>query len=39
MKCLVYGIYILEVVQSALITEMGFGHSLLALEMFKSLIE
>ena len=24
MKCLVYGIYILEVVQSALFTEMGF---------------
>jgi hypothetical protein len=24
MKCLVYGIYILEVVQSTLITEMGF---------------
>jgi hypothetical protein len=24
MKCLVYGIYILEVVQSALVTEMGF---------------
>jgi len=24
MKCLVYGIYILEVVQSALLTEMGF---------------